>query len=71
MAFSELIALYLFLGGASAGSFAVLSVIDLRIAFSTLGAAGSLTFPRITSRAEAGRLPTEESAGRCTGYRSP
>lgn len=34
MAFSELIALYLFLGGASAGSFAVLSVIDLRIAFS-------------------------------------
>lgn len=34
MAFSELIALYLFLGGTSAGSFAVLSVIDLRIAYS-------------------------------------
>ncbi|MDO4289885.1 MAG: polysulfide reductase NrfD [Eggerthellaceae bacterium] len=33
MAFSELIALYLFLGGASAGSFAVISSIDLATAF--------------------------------------
>ncbi len=33
MAFSELIALYLFLGGAAAGAFAVLSIIDLRSAF--------------------------------------
>ena len=30
MAFSGLIALYLFLGGASAGAFAVMSVLDLR-----------------------------------------
>lgn len=33
MTFSNLIALYLFLGGASAGSFAVMGVIDLAVAF--------------------------------------
>ena len=47
MVFSELIALYLFLGGTSAGAFAVMSVMDLRVARNAGARCGSANARRI------------------------
>lgn len=66
MAFGELIVWYLFLGGTAAGSFAVLSVIDLYTAFSH---AGDPCFPRMPLGCQRHRLrSTTQGRIARTGY---